>query len=47
MIQLIEESIALIHDRPEESKLIHHILTEWDDEMKQAFIMAWRILNEK
>jgi len=47
MKQLIDEAIQLITDRPDEAKLIHHILTKWDAEMKLAFNLAWNILNDQ
>ena len=47
MKALIDEAQELIQDRPEESLLIYEVLTNWDEEMKQAFVLAWRILKDE
>ena len=46
MKQLIKEATGFILDNPEISETIHHILTEWDDDIKAAFVLAYRLLEE-
>jgi hypothetical protein len=47
MKELIDEAQQLIVDKPLEAEIIYHILTEWDDEMRTAFILAYRSLKDK
>lgn len=47
MKELIDHAIEMIKNKFKESKLIHYVLTEWDNEMRQAFILAWRVLKDE
>jgi hypothetical protein len=43
MKELIDEALQLINDRPQDCILIHDVLKNWDEEMKAAFLLAYRI----
>jgi hypothetical protein len=45
MIQLVQEAVDLIKDRPEEAKVAHWALT-LDDEARVAFMLAWNIVHK-
>ncbi len=47
LTELIQDSVSLILDRPEEAQLIHYVLTEFDDEMRAAFVLAYRIVQDQ